>query len=170
MSCTECYNGCSQIQSDKCIKYTGADVSFLDVENGDSLLSVEQKIITYLQSLSGGTGISFNMGVVCNAIQQYLPTPQNINLKDIVNALIQAVCEMNQKLLDLEDVVEGITEPYSIGCLENSPTNVHSIIQETINKVCETASDLASFKISVKSNYVKLSDLNTLIQEYLDTH
>ena len=48
MSCQNCYNGCADIISDKCTKYTGNNVPELGIENGDSLFSVQQSIFSFL--------------------------------------------------------------------------------------------------------------------------
>lgn len=47
MSCQNCYNGCTDIISDKCTKYTGNNVPELGIENGDSLFSVQQSIFSF---------------------------------------------------------------------------------------------------------------------------
>ncbi|BCU97892.1 MAG: hypothetical protein CM15mV19_1420 [uncultured marine virus] len=46
-NCSNCYNGCTEITSDKCVKYTGVDVPILGIKNGDSLSYVEQALITF---------------------------------------------------------------------------------------------------------------------------
>ena len=46
-NCSNCYNGCVEITSDKCIKYTGVDVPILGIKNGDSLSFIEQSLITF---------------------------------------------------------------------------------------------------------------------------
>jgi hypothetical protein len=50
MSCTNCFNGCSEITSDKCVKYTGADIPALGIQNGDTLEFVEQTLAQFLIS------------------------------------------------------------------------------------------------------------------------
>jgi hypothetical protein len=57
MSCTNCFNGCSEINSDQCIKYTGVDVPALGITNGDTLLSIEETIFNYIQSFILGEEI-----------------------------------------------------------------------------------------------------------------
>ena len=56
-NCSNCYNGCTEITSDKCVKYTGVDVPVLGIQKGDSLSYVEQALITFLSSTLDGTGI-----------------------------------------------------------------------------------------------------------------
>ena len=43
MSCSNCFNGCAEITSDKCVKYTGADIPALGISYGDTLLHVEEQ-------------------------------------------------------------------------------------------------------------------------------
>lgn len=45
--CSNCYNGCAEITSDQCIRYTGIDVPVLGIKTGDSLSYVEQALITF---------------------------------------------------------------------------------------------------------------------------
>ena len=56
-NCSNCYNGCTEIVSDRCVKYTGIDVPVLGIQTGDSLSFVEQALITFLTSTLDGTGI-----------------------------------------------------------------------------------------------------------------
>ena len=59
--CSNCYNGCTEIVSDKCVRYTGIDVPILGIQTGDSLSFVEQCIITFLTSTLDGTGIKLTI-------------------------------------------------------------------------------------------------------------
>ena len=54
---SNCYNGCTEIVSDRCIKYTGIDVPVLGIQTVDSLSYIEQSLITFLTSTLDGTGI-----------------------------------------------------------------------------------------------------------------
>ena len=56
MSCVGCYNGCGTPTPDKCVKYTGVDITFLgsttpDICTNDPLYKVEQVLITKIQSI-----------------------------------------------------------------------------------------------------------------------
>ena len=44
-NCTDCYNGCTEIVSDRCVKYTGIDVPVLGIQTGDTLSHVEESIM-----------------------------------------------------------------------------------------------------------------------------
>ena len=50
MSCSNCFNGCAEIVSDQCVKYTGVPVAVLGIQTGDSLSYVEQSLIGFLTS------------------------------------------------------------------------------------------------------------------------
>ena len=50
-NCSNCYNGCVETVSDRCVKYTDVPVPVLGIQTGDSLSYVEQAIITFLTSV-----------------------------------------------------------------------------------------------------------------------
>ena len=37
MSCSNCFNGCTEIISDQCVRYTGFNIPALGISNGDTL-------------------------------------------------------------------------------------------------------------------------------------
>ena len=47
-NCSNCYNGCTEIVSDRCVKYTGINIPALGIQNGDTLSAVEESITTYI--------------------------------------------------------------------------------------------------------------------------
>jgi microcystin-dependent protein len=74
-------------------------------------------------------------------------------------------------VLALEAKFAELEQGYTIDCLEGSPdpTNTYEVLQATINKLCALETDLAALALDVDTNYVKLSDLDALIQAYLDS-
>jgi len=46
----DCFNGCVDIISDKCIEYTGPDIEELGIKSGDSLSRVIELLLEYLLS------------------------------------------------------------------------------------------------------------------------
>lgn len=160
--CSNCFNTCTTITADKCVRYTGEDVSVLGITSQEPLSTTNQKIIEGLLSALNGEGISFNMGVVCNAIQQYLPTPQEISLKDITVALIQAVCDLSENVTTLSSSLEDIDTNYDVSCIEGTSLNLQDTIKLLIEELCAVKADLKAFKSSVKTTYVKIEDLNSL--------
>ena len=41
MSCTNCYNGCVEIVSDKCVRYTGDSIPSLEIASNSFAFSPE---------------------------------------------------------------------------------------------------------------------------------
>jgi microcystin-dependent protein len=171
MSCSNCYNGCPQITSDQCVKYTGIDIPVLGIKNGDSLSYVEQAIITFLTSTLDGTGIKPNIdqAIICQIVSKYLPTCGDLTVVDFLKALTQAVCELKTlvdgTIADIDDINDFITSlesAYDVGCLTGvtSTSGTHDILQAVIDRLC-------AFIIDVDATYVKLDDLDSLIAAYL---
>ena len=101
-TCDNCYQGCAETISDRCIKYTGIDIPQLGIVRGDSLATVEQKIFNHLRT---GEGIVIDLsGIsICSIMQDYLPAsqdyppgsenaPTEFVLNDVLAALIQYSC------------------------------------------------------------------------------
>ena len=173
MSCSNCYNGCTDIVSDKCVRYTGVDVPILGIQTGDSLSYVEQSLIGFLTSTLDGTGIkpTIDPTIICDLVQNYLPTCGDLTLVDLINALIQAACDLQVQItaLDAEltivqQQIAVIEAPYTVGCLTGvtSTSKTHAILQAVITKLC-------AFILDVETNYVQIADLDALIQAYLDS-
>ena len=89
MSCKDCFNGCVETTSDKCVKYTGPDVPELGIETGDSLAVVEAAIIENLISVLDGTGIILDISeeLICELVQDFLPIAEDISVVDYIKAL-----------------------------------------------------------------------------------
>lgn len=172
-NCSNCYNGCTEIVSDKCVRYTGIDVPVLGIQTGDSLSYVEQALITFLTSTLDGTGIKIdlNQETLCDFVKGYLPTCGDITLVDVLNALTESVCFLKDEVLALEAKFAELEQGYAIECLEGSPdpTSTYEVLQATINKLCALETDLTALALDVDTNYVKLADLDALIQAYLDS-
>lgn len=172
-NCSNCYNGCTEIVSDKCVRYTGIDVPVLGIQTGDSLSFVEQALITFLTSTLDGTGIKIDLDpeTLCVFVEEYLPTCGDITLVDVLNALTEAVCFLKDEVVALEAKFAELEQGYVIDCLEGSPdpTSTYEVLQATINKLCALETDLAALALDVDTNYVKLADLDALIQAYLNS-
>jgi len=168
MSYTNCYNGCTETVSDNCVRYTGVDYEALGVATGDNLISVEQAIMNALTPLLSGEGDAIVLPSSCALVDEYLPghTP---NTKELFTATVSAICSLQDQVFTIDDVLAILNADYSIGCLPDvtSSSDTHAVVQAIITKLCAVATDLANFKITVNSNYVKLADLNMLIAAYL---
>ena len=172
-NCSNCYNGCTEIVSDRCVKYTGIDVPVLGIQTGDSLSFVEQALITFLTSTLDGTGVKIDLGttVVCNLVQQYLPTCKDLSIVDISKALIEAACDLQAQVDAIDADLATLNADYSIGCLTGvtSSSDTHAIVQAVINKLCQVQVDLTALALNLSTNYVSVADIDSYIQAYLNS-
>ena len=170
MSCQNCYNGCTEIIPDKCTKYTGNNIPELGIENGDSLFSVEQSIFSFLISVIGGTSIKpeINEEYICGKISQYLGE-QELTLPNIINVILQTACDLQTQITTIGNELEGINTEYILNCISGvtNNANTHEVLQAVITKLCSVNTALSALSLNVNTNYVKLSELNQLIGEYL---
>jgi hypothetical protein len=173
MPCSNCYNGCPEIISDQCVKYTGIDIPVLGIKNGDSLSYVEQALSTYLVSVIDGSGIKLNINpsLFCELINNYLSGCEEITALNLFQALIGATCDLQGQITNLSAQVAPIYEDYDVACLPGvfAYSGTHDILQATISKLCEVDASLTALALDLSTNYVQLADLNTLIQAYLDS-
>jgi len=172
MSCNNCYNGCVEITSDKCVRYTGIGSVPLGIATGDTLLSVETILINNVVSFLTGTGIDITIDptAYCTLVSSFLPegTP---TLIDVLTALVKAACALQVEALSAQSQINTIDAPLTVGCLTGvtSTSGIHDIVQAVITKLCTVETNLTALTLDVDTNYVKLADLNTLIQAYLDS-
>ena len=170
MSCQNCYNGCTDIISDKCTKYTGNNVPELGIENGDSLFSVQQSIFSFLLSVIDGTSIKpeINQEFICEKISQYLGE-QELTLPNIINAILQTACDLQTQVTNVKNSVDTINTAYTLNCISGvtDNTNTHEVLQAVITKLCSVNTALTALSLNVSTNYVKVSELNNLIAAYL---
>ena len=173
MSCSNCFNGCTEIISDQCVRYTGFNIPALGISNGDTLASVELQISTFIIDLSTGNGIIpvINPADLCSLVSGFLPVSGDITLNDVISALIRSICALKTSVTAIESTLTTLNANYTIGCLTGvtASSDTHDILQAAINKLCATAVDLTALEIDVDTNYVKLVDLNALIQAYLNS-
>lgn len=175
MSCTNCYDGCVEIQSDKCVKYTGVDIPELGIENGNSLFQVEQALINYLVPVLNGVGILPNIenSIICNLISKYLPDCSSctgFTLNQLLNALIKASCDLQEQVDGLQEQIDSLETPYTVDCLNGvtESSSTHDVLQATIDKLCTLNTELEALSLDLSTNYVQISELDTLIQDYID--
>jgi hypothetical protein len=170
MSCTNCYNGCVEIVADKCVKYTGLDSIPLGITSGDSLLLVEEALISNVVSFLDGTGIDITIAPehYCALVSSYLPEGSVFTALQLFTALVRAACDLQGQVTAIDATLATLNGDYSIGCLSGvtSSSDTHAIVQAIITKACATDTDLAALALDVETNYVKLADLNTLIASY----
>ena len=170
-SCEGCFNGCSSIVSDRCVKYTGSPVTQWDIDTGAPLSEVEEKIFSYLVTVLSGTGIEpiIPSQYLCSLISKNLPSG-DINLVNILIALSAAVCELQSDINDIEGQLTALEADYTVSCLSGvtSSSNTHAVLQATITKLCSVYQSVLTLQ-SALNGYVKITELNSRIQAYLDT-
>ena len=175
MSCTNCYNGCSEINSDQCIKYTGVDVPGLGITNGDTLLSIEETIFNSIQSFMIGEEIvpTIDPSILCKIINDNLPICSGcteIFLNDILTAIIKSVCDLETEIANINNELDILNADYTIGCLTGvtASSDTHAILQAVITNLCTLNSAVTAIALDLATNYVTYLELDVLIQEYLD--
>ena len=174
-NCSNCYNGCAQIVSDKCVKYTGLPSEALGIETGDTLLSVEEALINNVVSFLDGTGIdiTINLSAYCNLVTKYLPSCkpscQPPTAVELFTALVKAACDLQGQVDAVVADIATIEANYTVDCLTGvtASSGTHAVLQAVITKLCDLGVDLAALALDVDTNYVKLADLNSLIAAYL---
>lgn len=173
MSCSNCFNGCTEIISDQCVRYTGYGIPALGISNGDTLAFVESQIATFIINLSTGVGIVpvINPADLCALVNGFLPSSGTITLNNVISALVRSICSLKTSVTAIEATLTTLNADYTIGCLTGvtASSDTHAILQAAINKLCSTATDLTVLAANVNTNYVKLADLNALIQAYLNS-
>tara|TARA_Y100000004_G_scaffold46247_1_gene50774 strand:- start:167 stop:1303 length:1137 start_codon:yes stop_codon:yes gene_type:complete len=171
-NCSNCYNGCTEITSDKCVKYTGVDVPILGIKNGDSLSYVEQALITFLGSTLDGTGIQpvVPPSDICPVVQANLEECSPLSLNNYLTGIIKTICDLAEEVSDLGGSIGSA--PYNVQCIGsvNDDTDTREVLQQTINKLCEVEQSLNQFITDVTNNYVQIVDINTYIENYLNTN
>ena len=174
MSCTNCYNGCAEIVSDQCVRYTGVDVPLLGIHNGDTLLTVENAIISFVTPFLDGSGIKpiIDPDIICDVVRQYIPTCvecNGFNLNDVLSAIIKATCNLQEQIDAIVAELAVLNAPYDSDCLVLSPNaDTHTIVQAVINKLCEVEADLAILALDVSTNYIRIDQINNYIAAYLN--
>jgi microcystin-dependent protein len=173
MSCSNCYNGCTEIVSDKCVRYTGIDVPILGIQTGDSLSYVEQALIEFLTSTLDGTGIKLTIypEIICEVVSQYLPDCEDLNALNLFKALIQAACDLQAQIDVIVAELAALEGNYDVECLTgvSATSGTHDILQAVITKLCDVDAALVALAVDVDTNYVKLADIDALIQAYLNS-
>lgn len=172
-NCSNCYNGCPEIVSDKCVKYTGVNVPVLGIQKGDSLSFVEQALITFLTATLNGSGITLDIDedLYCELVTQYLQECSTVTALDLFKALVQAACNIQEQIDTINETLTELNSDYDVDCLDDvtDSSNTHDVVQAVIVKLCEIDVSLTALALDLETNYVRLSELNTLIQAYLDS-
>ena len=120
MSCSNCFNGCTEIVSDRCVMYTGIDIPILGIKEGDSLSFVEQALIEFLTSTLDGSGIKpvIDPQIICDLVKNNLPTCGDLTLNDFLSALIKSACDLQTEVTALTTTVTNINNQLSSSSLQ----------------------------------------------------
>ena len=173
MSCTSCYNGCVDVTSDECVRYTGLSIPALGITTGDTLKYVEQMITNKLVPLLTGTGdaITIAPADTCALITQFLIGITNPNSKQLFTALTKAACSLQTQVTAVKASIDTLNANYVISCLSGVTvsSDTHEIVQAIITKLCETVVALAALSVDVNANYVKISEIDNLYDSNEDS-
>ena len=171
MSCSNCYSGCTEISSDKCVKYTGVDIPLLGIKKGDSVNYVQAAIIGFLVSTLDGSGIKYELDPtkVCAVVSDELQDCADITVVDITNALSAAICAIDTRVTALESFQTTLEGDYTPDCVPGITGNegTHVVLQAVIDQLCTVTTDLDALELDVSTNYVPIADINTYIANYL---
>jgi len=168
MSCTNCFNGCTEITSDKCVKYTGANIPALGIQNGDTLQFVEQTFAQFLINTLDGSGIKPNVSLaeVCTIFSNNIPVCVNCTgptLNDLLQALIATACDLDSLITTVTQGLENLEGTYTTECLtveETTFSNTHNVLQAVISKLCTLQSDFDDLVLTLPATYVALNGPN----------
>lgn len=170
-NCSNCYNGCAEIVSDRCVMYTGVDVPVLGVLKGDSLSYVEQALISFLTSMIDGSGMKLVIAddLYCDLVTQYLQECSTVTALDLFKALVQAACNIQEQIDAINVTLTALNADYDVDCLEDvtDSSDTHDVLQAVITKLCEVDADLTALALDVSTNYVRTSELNALIDSHI---
>jgi microcystin-dependent protein len=170
--CTDCFNGCADIISDQCVKYTGIDIPELNINKGDTLLSVENAVLKTLAGIVPGVEIFpiFPFDNLCSFVKDLVPPgPDPRSMNTYFRAAFVALCLLKDTTNNLETKLGILETVYNLGCLPSSINNrdTHAVLQGLIIKACQTATDLTGVATDLSTNYVKISAINTYIAQYI---
>jgi len=169
--CSNCYTGCAETTSDKCVRYTGIDIEILGIQNGDSLNYVTSTIVGFLTSTLDGSGIKYELDAenLCSIVSNELIDCTDINVVNITNALSKAICTLDTLVTTNINDITTINGPYTPGCVPSivGDEGVDVVLQATIDYICTVNTRLEALSLDVSTNYVQITDIDTYIANYI---
>lgn len=172
-SCDACYNGCVSVTPDACVRYTGINQPALGIATGDSLLTIENILITNVISFLDGTGIDITIdpSYYCTLVSQYLVDIPVPTVPQLFGALVRAACSLQSQVTAINGTLAILNADYDVDCLTGvtDSSDTHDVLQAVITKLCLVSANLDAFEIYADLTYVKLVDLNALIAAYLSS-
>jgi microcystin-dependent protein len=183
-NCSNCYNGCTEIVSDRCVRYTGINVPALGIQTGDTLSHVEESIVNFLVPVLNGVGIKPEIPIenFCTLVSQYLPTCTTctgFTLNDVLIAIIHAACNLQEQVDAIDITLATLNADYTLpaDCLTGvtASSDTHAIVQAVINKLCALDSQFSQLLIDLPNTYVPINSspghpgINDYIAAYLSS-
>jgi len=173
MSCNNCFNGCTEIISDQCVRYTGIAIPELGINNGDTLAAVELAITTYLIDALDGSGINpiVDPEIICNVISKYFAECagcDGLSLNELLTAMIKAICDLQVQINETNAAFAALEDAYDVDCLSgvSADSGTHAILQATIDKLCIMDTALTGV-INSLVTFVTIDTIDALIADYL---
>lgn len=171
MGCSNCFNGCADIISDKCVKYTGVDIPELEILTGDPLLVVEEKVTAKILEIITGEGINpiILPEDLCSLINGFLTITTDTNINDVISATFKSICNLDSRLVITEGDLATLNADYIVDCLTGviNSSGTHNILQATINKLCSINTTLTALGAELVANYVLIADIDSYIGAYI---
>jgi hypothetical protein len=94
-------------------------------------------------------------------------------LNDVLIAIIHAACNLQEQVDAIDATLATLNADYTLpeDCLTGvtASSDTHAILQAVINKLCALDSQFSQLLIDLPNTYVQLSQLDVLIQAYLDS-
>ena len=173
MSCTNCFSGCVETTSDKCVKYTGVDISFLSIHTGDPLEAVEKAITDYLATVFTGVGILpiIEPTIICDIVKQYFPCAEcgDPTLVDILTAIIKAICDLEALITAEHNRIDVIEGSYAVDCINVDPNaGTHEVLEAVITALCTAIGDITTLE-NLYATCITTGNINTYIENYLNS-
>ena len=172
--CTGCFNGCTQIVSDQCVKYTGDDIDLLGIETGDPLSEVIEKAAEYLLSVYTGAGIAtgIDLSDLCTLISGKI-SGDIINLNVILLALIDSICDLQTQVTADVSNMTTLNADYNLSTCLSGPgitvsSDTHDILQAVIYRLCGAVQDISALYGSL-AGYVLKTEIKGYIEDYLNS-
>lgn len=171
MGCANCFSGCVQTTSDRCVKYTGIDVSSLEIESGHPLSSVLSHIIEKIIAVMNGTAIapSIDSGEVCSLVTSEIPL--NATLNQVLNAYGKVICDLDTLISTIQNDIHSINGVFDLGsCVSGvlPDDGSHAVLQAVIGTLCEAVSNIETLQTEAL-NYVTASDVALQISNYISS-
>lgn len=171
-TCSNCYSGCVEIQSDKCIKYTGVDNTVLGILNGDSVNYTIASIAGFLTSTLDGSGIKYELAPadLCTLVSDQLTDCTDVTVVEITGALSNAICSTAALVTTNIANIAAINATFIPDCVPGivGTEGSHVVVQAILDHLCTVTTDLDALELNVATNYITIgAALDAYIANYI---